>query len=91
MPTNNETTLKIIGKIITILESNPNQKITSTVGSGCHARPYGDKSDKSYKIIIPGDNFDMVKSQLHYLLYDIGIDCGLSDSELAELDNIFLK
>lgn len=80
-----KATLKTIKKIISTLENNPNKLITCNLGSGCHARPYGE-NNQFHKIVIPGDNYDMAKSQLHYLFYDLGVDCGLSDDELKTLE-----
>ncbi len=84
----NEAALDAIAQIIGELQNNPKKVITSNLGSGCHARPFGYKGDKSYKVVIPGDDFDMALCQLHYLLYDLGIDCGLSQAQLEALNNI---
>ncbi len=76
-------TIQTIAKIIEKLEKEPNHVITGNLGSGCHARKFdGDR----YKVVIPGDTFDMAKTQLHYLLYDLGVDVGLSINELRTLD-----
>ena len=76
-----------IQKIIERLTDEPNRKITSNLGSGCHARRYGENGG-FHKVVIPGDDFDMAKTQLHYLLFDLGIDVGLSEEELNEGDLI---
>jgi len=74
--------VKTIQKIIKRLDNEPNRIITSPLGSGCHARKFGD----SHKVVIPGDTFEMAKIQLHYLLFDLGVDVGLTDEELKTLD-----
>ncbi len=82
-----KTTLKTIKKIIDILEKNPQKTVINNLGSGCHARPYGEKNE-FHKIVIPGDTFEMVELQLHYLFFDLGVDCGLSDEELKTLESL---
>lgn len=72
-----------VQKIIDLLEKEPNRVIDSAIGSGCHARKFG---GDSYKVVIPGDTFSMARSQLHYLLFDLGVDVGLTDEELKTLD-----
>ena len=71
-----------IRKIISRLEAEPNRIITSELGSGCHARLY---KDEFHKVVIPGDTFAMARTQLHYLLFDLGVDVGLTDEELKTL------
>ena len=75
--------ISTIQKIIDRLDENPNKIITSPLGSGCHARRFG---GEFFKVVIPGDTFEMAKVQLHYLLYDLAIDVGLSDEELKTLE-----
>jgi hypothetical protein len=82
----NTLTIKTIKEIIKRLDKEPNRIITSNLGSGCHARSFGVKLDKSYKIVIPGDTFSMAKTQLEYLLRDLAIDVGL-DNEPVNLDS----
>lgn len=79
--------LETIKQIIITLKNNPAKKVESDLGSGCHARAYGE-NNQFHKIVIPGDTFDMVETQLHYLLYDLAIDCKLSDTQLKTLEYI---
>lgn len=72
-----------IQKIIKALDKEPDRIITSELGSGCHARKFG---TDFHKVVIPGDTFAMAKIQLHYLLFDLGVDVGLTDAELKTLD-----
>ena len=77
---------RVIKKIIERLDKEPQRVITSSLGSGCHARKFGDSNllTSSYKVVIPGDTFAAAKDQLHYLLFDLGIDVGLSTEEMNE-------
>ena len=70
-----------IQKIIERLDNEPERKITSNLGSGCHARRL---DESGYKVVVPGDTFEQAKMQLHYLLFDLGIDVGLEPDELNE-------
>lgn len=81
----NESCLDAIKQVIGELEANPNKVITSNLGSGCHARAYGENKE-FHKIVIPGDTFAMAELQLYYLLFDLGVDCHLSDDQLKALD-----
>jgi hypothetical protein len=78
--------IKTIEKILKALEKEPDRIVTSNLGSGCHARRYGDAENGYFhKVVIPGDTFSMASTQLHYLLFDLGVDVGLSDDELKTL------
>ncbi len=79
---------KVIKEIIKRLKAEPERTITGSIGSGCHARSFGDIENKSYKVVIPGDTFSAALGELHYLLFDLGIDVGLT---CEELDNICYK
>jgi hypothetical protein len=83
----NSATMETVYTILCELEHNPNKVITNELGSGCHARAYGEHNE-FHKIVIPGDTFETAKLQLHYLLFDLGVDCGLSDAQLKTLENI---
>ena len=72
-----------IRRIIKRLDKEPNRVITS--GSGCHAQKYTDENgDHFHKVVGPGDTFSAAKMALHYLLFDLGVDVGMSTEELNE-------
>ncbi len=74
---------EVIQEIIKRLRDEPTRIITSTIGSGCHAR----KMDEgSYKVVIPGDTFKTALTQLDYLLFDLGIDVGLDTKEIRDFE-----
>lgn len=73
-----------IAKIIKRLEAEPEAVITSTVGSGSHGRRMPNST--VYKAVITGDSYSTALLALHYLLFDLGVDVGLSDEELKTLE-----
>ncbi len=78
---------KTIRKIMDRLEKNPTQIITSNLGSGCHARTYKTADGEvMHKVVLPGDTFETALVQLHFLLFDLGVDVGLTDEELKTLE-----
>lgn len=82
-------TMKVIAEVINCMMNNPEKVITGHLGNGCHARAYKTLNGQTmHKVVIPGDNFDMAKLQLKYLLSDLAIDCGLSDEKIDQLENI---
>lgn len=76
----------VIAEILRRLEAEPNRVITSKLGSGCSARRLPETD--SYKVVIPGDTFAQAQIELHYLLFDLGIDVGMS---VGELDKVALS
>lgn len=75
---------RVIKEIIDRLDREPNRVITSQLGSGCHARRYEQNGEIFHKVVIPGDTFADAKMELHYLLFDLGIDVGLEPEELNQ-------
>lgn len=79
---------KIVREIIERLDKEPARVITSPLGSGCHARKYEQNGQVFHKVVIPGDTFADAKMELHYLLFDLGIDVGFEPEELNQGDLI---
>jgi hypothetical protein len=76
---------RMIRRIIERLDKEPERVITSNLGSGSHARSYKDKEGNVFhKVVIPGDTFADAKMELHYLLFDLGIDVGFEPEELNQ-------
>ena len=74
---------KTIAEILKRLNAEPERIITGSIGSGCYARRM--PGNDSYKLVIPGDTFQAALTELHYLLFDLGIDAGLSTEELTDI------
>lgn len=59
-----------------ILDAPDDKTYGGTVmGTGGHARVFGE--NQCYKIVIPGDNRQVVLRQLAYLFGDLAVDLGL--------------
>uniref|UniRef100_A0A6M3KLV5 Uncharacterized protein n=1 Tax=viral metagenome TaxID=1070528 RepID=A0A6M3KLV5_9ZZZZ len=76
---------EVIKKILEGLAKTPDKVITSNLGSGCHARKMPGTDASSYKVVIPGDTFQQAQIELHYLLFDLGVDIGLTVEELQDV------
>jgi len=79
---------RMIRRIIERLDKEPDKVITSNLGSGCHARKWEQNGETFHKVVIPGDTFADAKVELHYLLFDLGIDVGFDPEELNRGDLI---
>ena len=80
--------IETVREIIKRLDEHPDKVITSHLGSGLHARRWTQNGETFHKLVIPGDTFHQAKTELHYLLYDLGIDVGLEPEELRNGDLI---
>ena len=66
------------------LDREPGKVITSPLGSGCLARRFGNKEARTCKVVVTRDTFRAGKIELHYLLFDLGIDVGIEPDELND-------